>query len=97
MSTDEFNENIAEILKIDSARNFEKYVEIFGEERAQGYIDAIRHVVRDVDRMFVYRNRYTSLAPSKPADLSKQFQDYFSEKRDLSQEVGVNFVSKYKY
>lgn len=95
MSTNEFKYNKTEILKIQTSSDFAKYVELYGEERAQGYLDAIRHAVRDVDRMFAYRNRSLILVGSNPAEVTKQYREYVSEKRELSSAIGNEFTPKY--
>lgn len=94
MSSEKFEENKAEVLKIDTAKDFAKYVELYGEERAQGYLDAMLHVLQDTDEMFTHRYAPMQQRISSPANVRTKLKNYLWDKTELMNNLNVEFIPK---
>lgn len=94
MSTNEFKDNKTEILKIQTSSDFAKYVELYGEERAQGYLDAMLHVLQDTDDMFTHRYAPMQQRISSPANVRTKLKNYLWDKTELINNLNIQFIPK---
>lgn len=94
MSTDEFKDNKTEILKIQTSSDFAKYVELYGEERAQGYLDAMLHILQDTDEMFTHRVAPMCQRLSSPANVRTKLKNYVWDKTELMNSLDIRFLPK---
>ncbi|MCY1367152.1 hypothetical protein D3C87_297770 [compost metagenome] len=94
MSTDEFKDNKTEILKIQTSSDFAKYVELYGEERAQGYLDAMLHVLKDTDDMFTQRYAPMRERVARPPYVRTKLKNYLLDKTELMNNLNIKFVPR---
>lgn len=80
MIKDEFQDLKNEILDTGYPDTFTGYLQEFGSERAQGYIDAMEQMLKDFDKIFYDRITLKSRFPSNANGVRKKLTSYRNEK-----------------
>lgn len=92
----EFKNNIIDILYIEHRDHFAKYAELYGEERAQGYKDALFHMLQDFDDMIPCRHGL-DIRYGRPVDIKSSLANYLGEKTALLNELNIASKPRFFY
>lgn len=85
MNQNELKNNLADILYIEHEDHFAQYTALYGEERAQGYKDALLHILQDFD----------DFRHDRPVEIKSSLSLYLRKKNQLFEEINVSHKLHY--
>lgn len=83
----DYNQSKDDILEINSKRSFDKYRNEVGQERAEGYLDAMKQVLEEISNLFHTPGENGEEFYKSPNRITTSLKNYKNEKTRLLSEI----------